>query len=89
MMLSATLGIGVLFSAGFVLVFQGAIVLLAQFLAPILSESCIAELTCAGSLMILALGLNILGITKIKVINYLPALILVPFVLWFFGLLGM
>lgn len=79
-MLSATLGIGVLFSAVFVLVFQGGIVLLAQFLAPVLSESCIAELTCAGSLMILALGLNIVGITKIKVINFLPALVLVPFV---------
>lgn len=88
MMLSATLGIGVLFSAVFVLVFQGAIVLLAQFLAPVLSESCIAELTCAGSLMILALGLNIVGITKIKVINFLPALLLVPLVLWGLSLIG-
>lgn len=88
MMLSATLGIGVLFSAVFVLVFQGAIVLLAQFLAPVLSESCIAELTCAGSLMILALGLNIVGITKIKVINFLPALLLVPLVLWGLILIG-
>lgn len=85
-MLSATLGIGVLFSAVFVLVFQGGIVLLAQFLAPVLSESCIAELTCAGSLMILALGLNIVGITKIKVINFLPALVLVPFVVKLLGL---
>jgi hypothetical protein len=88
MMLAATLGIGVLFSAGFVLVFQGAIVLLAQFLAPVLSDGCIAELTCAGSLMILALGLNIMGITKIKVINYLPALLLVPFVLAGLSALG-
>jgi len=80
-MLAATLGIGVLFSAVFVLVFQGGIVLLAQVLAPVLSDACIAELTCAGSLMILALGLNIMGITKIKVINFLPALVLVPLVL--------
>ena len=88
MMLSATLGIGVLFSAVFVLVFQGGIVLLAQFLAPVLSASAIAELTCAGSLMILALGFNIVGITKIKVINFLPALVLVPFVCMAFGALG-
>lgn len=87
-MLAATLGIGVLFSAAFVLVFQGAIVLLAQFLAPVLSEACIAELTCAGSLMILALGLNIVGITKIKVINFLPALVLVPFVLKLLQMVG-
>ena len=88
MMLSATLGIGVLFSAVFVLVFQGAIVLLAQVLAPVLSEACIAELTCAGSLMILDLGLNIVGITKIKVINFLPALLLVPLVLKCLSLIG-
>ena len=87
-MLSATLGIGVLFSAAFVLVFQGGIVLLAQFLAPILSTSAIAEMSCAGSLMILALGLNIIGVTKIKVINFLPALVLVPFVVMLFGAVG-
>lgn len=87
-MLAATLGIGVLFSAVFVFVFQGAIVLLAQFLEPILSSFAIAELTCAGSLMILALGLNIVGITKLKVIDFLPALVLAPFVCWLFTLLG-
>ncbi|MDD6239450.1 MAG: DUF554 domain-containing protein [Oscillospiraceae bacterium] len=87
-MLSATLGIGVLFSAVFVLVFQGGIVLLAQFLAPILSTSAIAEMSCAGSLMILALGLNIIGVTKIKVINFLPALVLVPVVVMLFGAAG-
>lgn len=88
MMLSATLGIGVLFSAAFVLIFQGGIVLLARFLAPVLSSAAIAELTCAGSLMILALGLNILNITKIKVINFLPALVFVPFVCMAFKALG-
>lgn len=87
-MLSATLGIGVLFSAAFVLVFQGGIVLLAQYLAPVLSDVVINELTCAGSLMILALGLNIIGITKIKVINFIPALLIVPFVCMAFTVLG-
>lgn len=87
-MLSATLGIGVLFSSVFVLVFQGALVLLAQYLAPVLSDAVINELTCAGSLMILALGLNIIGITKIKVINFIPALLLVPFVCMAFSALG-
>lgn len=63
-------------------------VLLAQFLAPILSTSAIAEMSCAGSLMILALGLNIIGVTKIKVINFLPALVLVPVVVMLFGAAG-
>lgn len=87
-MLSATLGIGVLFSAVFVLVFQGGIVLLAQYLAPLLSDAVVNELTCAGSLMILALGLNIMGITKIKVINFIPALLIVPFAVMLFSALG-
>lgn len=77
-MLSASLGIGVIFAAAFVFVFQGAIVMLASTLAPILSTHAVAELTCAGSVIILALGLNILGITKFKVANYLPAILFAP-----------
>ncbi len=79
-MLSVSLGIGVLFSAAFVLVFQGSIVLLAHSLQPILTSSAIAEITCAGSIMIVALGLNIIGVTKIKVANYLPAIIIAPII---------
>ncbi|WP_333529730.1 DUF554 domain-containing protein [Desulfotomaculum sp. 1211_IL3151] len=81
-MLSVSLGIGVLFSASFVLVFQGLIVLLAKFLQPVLTASAVAEITCVGSLMIIALGLNIIGITKIKVANYLPAIVFAPILCW-------
>ncbi|WP_291635199.1 DUF554 domain-containing protein [Clostridium sp.] len=81
-MLSISLGIGVLFSAAFVFVFEGSIVLLAHFLQPILTNAAIAEITCAGSIMIIALGMNIVGITKIKVANYLPAIIIVPILCW-------
>lgn len=78
-MLASTLGIGVLFAALFVLVYQGGLVLMASLLQSILTDTAmIAEITCAGSVMIIALGLNIIGITKIKVANFLPALILVP-----------
>ena len=80
-MLAASLGVGVLCSAAFVFVFQGALVLLSQVVAPLLSEAAIAEITCAGSLMILALGLNLLGITKIKVANLLPAMLFAPLAL--------
>ena len=86
-MLSATLGIGVLCSAGFVLVFQGAIVLLAQVLAPVLSDAAIAELTCCGSVMIVAISLNMLGLTKIKTADLLPALLFVPLFTWLFSYL--
>lgn len=80
-MLASTLGIGVMFSAVSVGLYQGALVLMAGLLQNVLTdEAVIAEITCAGSLMILALGLNLLKITKLKVANFLPALVLVPFV---------
>jgi hypothetical protein len=82
--LSVSLGIGVMFAAAFVFVFQGSIVLLAQFLQPVMTDSVIAEITCAGSLMILALGLNLIGIAKIKVADFLPALIIAPLISWIF-----
>lgn len=73
---ASTLGIGVLFSAGFVLVYQGAITLLAQWLEPFLTDVMICEMTCAGSVLIIGLGLNMLGLTKLKVMNYVPAVFL-------------
>lgn len=84
--LSVSLGVGVICSAVFVLVFQGALVLLAQYLAPVLTTSAINEITCAGSLIIIPLGLNIIGVTKIKVANYLPAIIIAPLIVWIVSL---
>lgn len=77
-MLAVSLGAGVLLSAAFILVFQGGIVLLAQVLAPILTQAAIAEITAVGSLLIIATGLNMLGITKLKTADYLPALLFAP-----------
>ena len=80
-MLASSLGIGVLFAALFVLVYQGGLVLLAGLLQSVLTDpAIIAEINCAGSVMIIGLGLNILGITKIKVADQLPAIVLVPLV---------
>ena len=56
---ASSLGYGVLFSAAAVFVYQGAIVLLAQWVAPFLSDTVVAEMTCTGSLLIIALGLNL------------------------------
>lgn len=79
-MLGASLGIGVLCSSVFVLVFQGGLVALSMALGSFLNDFAVAELICAGSVMIIALGLNLIGITKIKVANLLPGLVLVPVV---------
>ena len=76
MIFASSLGLGVLFAAGFVLVFQGGITLLAGLAAPFLGDAVIAEMTCVGSVLIIGLGLNMLGLTKLKVMNYLPAIFL-------------
>lgn len=87
-MLSVSLGVGVLLSSAFVLVFQGVLVLLAQVLQPVLTEDAVGIMTCVGSLMIVALGLNLLGVTKIKVANFLPALVIAPLVWWLYSLVA-
>ena len=73
---ASTLGFGVLLSAIPVFVYQGGITLLAGLLSPLLSDIVIAEMTAAGSVLIIGLSLNMLGLTKIKVANYLPAIFL-------------
>ena len=73
---ASSLGVGVAFSAAAIFLYQGAISLAAGLLAPLLSDTVIAEMTCVGSLLIAALGLNMLNITKIKVMNFVPAIFL-------------
>ena len=81
--LTSGLGIGVIFAAFSSLIIEGGITLLANFVAPVLNETVIAQMSVIGSLLIIALALNMLGITKIKVMNFVPA-ILLPLVLIFF-----
>lgn len=73
---TATLGAGVLLSSLSVLVYQGSITLLARAVEPYLTEAVVAEMTCVGSLLIIGLALNLLNIAKIKVANFLPAILL-------------
>lgn len=77
-MLASSLGVGVLLSCVGVLVIEGGLVLLAGLLAPVMSVGAINEMTCAGSILIIMLGTNLMGITKIKVADYLPAIIFAP-----------
>lgn len=72
----ASLGIGVTFSAAAVLLYQGMIAALSSVLAPFLGDAVIAEMTCVGSLLIVALAFNMLNLTKIKVMNLVPAIFL-------------
>ncbi len=76
-MFTSTLGIGVALSAISVFVYQGTITLAASALQGILVGTVITELSAVGSLLIMGLAFNMLGLTKIKVANLLPA-ILIP-----------
>jgi len=70
---ASTLGIGVLFSAGSVLVYQGAITLAAGALAAVLVDSVIIEMSAIGGLLIMGIAMNILEFKRVPVGNMLPA----------------
>ena len=72
--LTSQMGFGVMLSAIPIFIYQGGIALLAGVLEPILNDIAVAEMTCSGSVLIMGLGLNMLGITKLKVVNYIPAM---------------
>ena len=80
MMLASSLGLGVMLSSVSVLIIQGGLVLLAGLISPFMSTGAINEMTCAGSLLIIMIGTNLMGITKIKVADFLPAIIYAPII---------
>lgn len=73
---TSSLGIGVIFSAVTVFIYQGAITLGAGILSGVLSTTVITNMSAIGGLLIVGLGFNMLGVTKIKVANLLPAIFL-------------
>lgn len=78
MIFASSLGVGVMMAAAAVLVIQGSIASLASLVAPLLQQNAatIPEMTVVGSVLIMGLGLNMLGVTKLKVMNYVPAIFL-------------
>ena len=81
--LTSSFGFGVIFSSLSVLFIEGSLTLIATVVSPILTEYIISQMSVIGSLLIVALSLNMLGITKIKVMNFVPA-ILLPLILCLF-----
>ncbi|MCM3707391.1 MULTISPECIES: DUF554 domain-containing protein [Cytobacillus] len=92
LILTTTLGIGVLFSAFPVMLYEGLIALFAtqidRFVPQLLMDSFIKEMTATGGIMIFAIGLNLTGITKIRVANLLPGIVvtgIIVSVVYFYG----
>ena len=73
---AGSLGIGVAFSALSILVLEGTVALLASLLTGVLTEAVITEISVTGSLLIIGIGLNVLGLTKLRIMNMAPALLL-------------
>jgi uncharacterized membrane protein YqgA involved in biofilm formation len=80
MVLASVYGVGALFSALAVGVYQGIFTVFGVFIADFMTDSLIVSLSGVGSVLIFAVGLNLLWPKKIRVGNLLPAL-LVP-VIW-------
>ena len=73
---AAALGIGTAFSALTVLVYQSALTLLSGLVAAYTNDVLLAELGATGGILIIMIGVNLMGLAKIKTANYLPALVL-------------
>lgn len=72
---TAAMGIGTAFSAIAIFLYQGALTLLSVAVQPYVSDVMLAELTGSGGVLICMIGINLIGLKKIKTANYLPAVI--------------
>jgi len=86
--LAAALGIGVAFSAIAVLAYQGSLTLLARFLQPYATQPVLAELTGLGGCLVVMIGINLLGLARLKTANFLPGLLIILLLLAVEGVLG-
>ena len=81
-LLASAFGVGVMVSAIPLLIFQGGITLLAMYASSFFSADIIQGLTSVGGILLIGLGINILEIKKLRILNMLPALIIVALLLW-------
>ena len=75
---ASALGVGVVFSAGVVLAYQGALTLSAAWVRPLLTEAMITEMTAVGGLLIMGIGITLLDIKRLPLANLLPAIFVAP-----------
>lgn len=77
---STSMGIGLGLSAVPMFIYQSALILLSGALSPLMTEPMLAILGCMGGLLTLAIGLNFLNICEFKIANFIPCMIIAPFV---------
>ena len=74
LVMASTLGIGCAFSAFFILIYQGLLTLFATALVSVLSASTLTYMSVTGSVVVILLGTNVLGVTKVRTANMVPAM---------------
>ena len=84
MLLASAFGFGVVVSAIPVLIFQGLLTLLAMYASAFFTPTIVMGLTSVGGILLIGLGINILEIKKLRIMNMLPALLVVVLLLWIF-----
>ena len=83
-LLASAMGVGVLFSSVPLFIFQAAITILARYAANLFTDDIILGLTNVGGILLIGLGINILGIKKLRIMNMLPSLVIVILFIWLF-----
>jgi len=82
LLLASAFGVGVIFSAIPLFLFQGSLTLLARLFGEFLSPEIIQVLSSTGGILLIGLGINVLEIKKLRILNMLPALIVVVVLMW-------
>jgi len=83
--LSTSLGIGVAFAGVSVFIYQGAIAMLATYIQPFVTDLMMMNICTVGYAIVMVIGTNMMGLTKIKLANTLPAMILAVIYTFIFG----
>lgn len=84
MLLASAFGLGVVFSSVPLLLFQGGLTLLAMWASTFFTPAIVNGLTSVGGILLIGLGINILEIKKLRIMNLLPALIIIVLLIWLF-----
>lgn len=84
-LLASAFGVGVVFAAIPLFLFQGGISLVAMYAASFFSSEIIQGLSSVGGILLIGLGINILEIKKLRIVNMLPGLVLVVLFVWLYA----
>ncbi len=82
---AASMGVGVLGSAVPILLYQGSLTLLASKVQSFFTPAMVRELTSVGGVIVMGIGVNVLGLQKVRVGNFIPALLFIVLILYFKG----